>query len=327
VKSLTDPTLLRRWLKKKLALTIVEYFLTGLFAFLGGILALMIAFGFFCLVTEAGVLCLSACSQLWLGKALHLPLYWIFILGSLFLVLLFVEHARTRWDYLGSYKLQNPGLLLGGLTDTLFSLFFNPEAAGRIIADFLFIGPRLTVWLCSTIRRSFRLMRTDLDNTTETLAILTRRLHRTSFQELSKLLSRQDPMKALLVLQELDCVLFLVKEPAGVILAPDAREELSRLTGQSADAESVPPPPPPPPPEEEPIVAESIENFEYYELLGVRPTASLAEIKAAYRNRIKQCHPDRFVDRGAEFRQLAEERAKALNEAYEILSAKREAAR
>ena len=124
-------------------------------------------------------------------------------------------------------------------------------------------------------------------------------------------------------LQEIDCVLFLVREPAGVTLAPETREELDKLLGLRGQSrrsyyeyrppkeEPVAPPPPP-----------VDEDAEYYELLGVKPTASFAEIKSAYRKRIKQCHPDKFAGRGAEFRQLAEERAKTLNEAYRILSAK-----
>ena len=117
-------------------------------------------------------------------------------------------------------------------------------------------------------------------------------------------------------LQEIGCVLFLSKEPAGVILTEEIREELYRLLGTKTDFE--------PAPADEPVVTGTLEDLKFYELLGLNPAASLAEIKAAYRQRIKQCHPDKFVGRGAEFRQLAEERAKALNAAYEILLAKHE---
>jgi hypothetical protein len=51
-------------------------------------------------------------------------------------------------------------------------------------------------------------------------------------------------------------------------------------------------------------------------ILGVEETASLDEIKRAYRQRIKQCHPDKFAYLGDQVKQVAEEHAKTLNAAY-----------
>ena len=122
-------------------------------------------------------------------------------------------------------------------------------------------------------------------------------------------------MKALFQLQTMDCVMFLAKEPAGVILTPPyTREELGALLGGRSHFDFVPP--------KQPAAAAPVGDAQYYEALGIQPQAALADIKAAYRSRIKQCHPDKFVGRGADFRKLAEERAKALNEAYEVLTAK-----
>lgn len=52
-----------------------------------------------------------------------------------------------------------------------------------------------------------------------------------------------------------------------------------------------------------------------YELLGVPPTASQEEIKTAYRNKLKEWHPDINPQR----QEMAEEMTKLLNQAYGIL--------
>jgi hypothetical protein len=54
----------------------------------------------------------------------------------------------------------------------------------------------------------------------------------------------------------------------------------------------------------------------WFEVLEVAPAASLEEIKAAYRSKIFSYHPDRVASLAWEFRKLAEERSKAINEAY-----------
>lgn len=58
-------------------------------------------------------------------------------------------------------------------------------------------------------------------------------------------------------------------------------------------------------------------------ILGVGQTASREEIRAAFREQIKKYHPDRVAHLGDEFREIADQKSKAINKAYEILSTSR----
>jgi len=57
-----------------------------------------------------------------------------------------------------------------------------------------------------------------------------------------------------------------------------------------------------------------------YEVLGVEPDATRAEIKRAYQEKIRQYHPDRVANAAAELQELAEKRSKELNAAYAELT-------
>ncbi|HWT00630.1 MAG TPA: DnaJ domain-containing protein [Pyrinomonadaceae bacterium] len=60
----------------------------------------------------------------------------------------------------------------------------------------------------------------------------------------------------------------------------------------------------------------------YYELLGVRPGASVQELKTAHRDMAKVWHPDRFAH-DPRLQQKAQEKLKEINEAYDQLTSAR----
>lgn len=65
----------------------------------------------------------------------------------------------------------------------------------------------------------------------------------------------------------------------------------------------------------------SDETAECYRVLGLKPGASAADLKAAHRDLAKVWHPDRFLH-DLRLQQKAQEKLKEINEAYDQLSGK-----
>jgi hypothetical protein len=60
--------------------------------------------------------------------------------------------------------------------------------------------------------------------------------------------------------------------------------------------------------------------FDPYSVLGVARNASLADIRRAYRELIKQYHPDHVARLGKELRDLANAKTQEINRAYDLLT-------
>ena len=91
--------------------------------------------------------------------------------------------------------------------------------------------------------------------------------------------------------------------------AAKAAEHRERPSEPNSKQQETPPPPPKPP----------SHSVDHYAILGVSRSASQDDIKAAYRLRMKEYHPDKVAHLGPELRALAERKAKEINEAYETL--------
>lgn len=58
---------------------------------------------------------------------------------------------------------------------------------------------------------------------------------------------------------------------------------------------------------------------EAYSVLGINKNSGIDEIKAAYKKKIKEYHPDRLSGLGSEFQQLAHQKSLEINSAYNLL--------
>ncbi len=58
---------------------------------------------------------------------------------------------------------------------------------------------------------------------------------------------------------------------------------------------------------------------DYYKVLGVPPAAPDDEIRRAFRERVRACHPDRVANLDEDLQRLAEEKMVELNAAYAVL--------
>ncbi len=67
---------------------------------------------------------------------------------------------------------------------------------------------------------------------------------------------------------------------------------------------------------------QEVSEEKYLAILGLAPGASFADIKAAYRKLSMQYHPDKVGHLGEEFKKVAEEKMKEINNAYEFLKRK-----
>ncbi|MBU3600104.1 DnaJ domain-containing protein [Polynucleobacter sp. 30F-ANTBAC] len=62
---------------------------------------------------------------------------------------------------------------------------------------------------------------------------------------------------------------------------------------------------------------ESSTNKSWFEILEVHPSASLADIKTAYKKKISMYHPDKVSSMGPEFNEIAQKKSKEINAAYD----------
>jgi hypothetical protein len=182
--------------------------------------------------------------------------------------------------------------------------------------EYFHMGPRIIFDGLSELARARQFSRIDAEMCAQLLAYLVTKVMPTRREELLRVFPMWTWDKMVRQLRIIEGVIVFRNEMSVSLLTP-LRLELHQLLSHFPKEEIA---------AEEPIAnpVEEPHQLSAHEILGVSATATIAEIKSAYRNRIKDCHPDRFPNSDEKSRELAEEWTKALNAAYaELLASSR----
>jgi hypothetical protein len=180
--------------------------------------------------------------------------------------------------------------------------------------EYFHMGPRLMLDGWQAVVRARQFSRIDNALCAEVLGYLATKTSPTSREELRRVfpwLPWEDIVSQLRVIEGV----ILFRSVKSVSLLAPLRLELRQLLAHFPNAGI---------PREEPeaVPVDEPQQLSPHEILGVPVSASTAEIKTAYRNRVKECHPDRFPNIDEKSRELAEEWTKAVNAAYAELLVK-----
>jgi hypothetical protein len=274
---------LRGWLKAKKRREVFSASLYSAAELAGGTLVFLLTLAFVFLATKILFVVLDPFGR-W-------PDLWVFAVVVLVAALLILDCIRSDRDDMSILMLW-------------------------MIREYLHIGPRILREGGRQAVQAWRLSQLDVEPGADVLAYLAAKSAAVSQEELMRALPGLNWPRLMAQLPLLDGVLVFRPNASRITLTLPLRLELRRLLRHKPGARA---------PAEEPqaVPVTEPENLSACDILGVPQNASLAEIKLAYRKRVKECHPDRFAGMDEQSRRLAEEWTKALNAAYETLKAER----
>ena len=204
-----------------------------------------------------------------------------------------------------------------------------------ILEDISSVGPRLILEGLRQVRCYGQLGELNVAACARALAYLAGQNVAVPWQDLVRHCPELPSPRLREQLSLLDGVLFLDEDDAArVTLMDPFRLRLRWMLVRDPEQEHEPkaakgqePAQPRPKPTPQAVPMNEPEKLSPYEILGLSPSASKAEIKTAYRKRVKECHPDLFADMDQQAKALAERWTRALNAAYATLNPRHRGAR
>jgi DnaJ-domain-containing protein 1 len=197
-----------------------------------------------------------------------------------------------------------------------------------IIKDICSFGPRLLVEGLRQVRRCGELGELNVAACARALAYLAGQNAAVDWEELMRHCAQLSSARLREQLSLLHEVLFLGENASRVLLMEPFRLRLRSML-EREQRTGRRPEPARPTPEAPPRVVQVTdpEKLSAYELLGLSPSASMMEIKMAYRKRVKACHPDHFAGMDERAKAMAQRWTTALNGAYASLNPRQRGAR
>jgi hypothetical protein len=187
-----------------------------------------------------------------------------------------------------------------------------------IVRDICSVGPRLILEGLRQVRCCGQLGELNVAACARALAYLAAQNAAVTWEDLARHCPQVSWERLREELLLVNGVLFLGTDGSRISLMEPFRLWLRSMLKQEQQTaqqgrEAAQPRPEPPP---ETLPVNEPEKLSAYEILGLSPSASLVEIKRAYRKRMKACHPDLFAGMDQQAKVLAERWTKALNAAY-----------
>jgi len=160
------------------------------------------------------------------------------VLGLIVIPILFIGNAKTSREYMSEYSVTTgtasgevvnfhlPGV---GLVSNINPLAPETMHAGvKMLTDCLFVGPRVVTAAVRLFRKGLRLRSIDVEGCSAVITVLQAVGRKMAFQEIVNTVEGLNPVVVFPQLQEIDGVLFLKAEPAGLSLSSELKAELTR---------------------------------------------------------------------------------------------------
>jgi hypothetical protein len=216
---------IKTWLTRRIRARSVQSLVGGFLTLLGGCVVLAATWGLCYLVSLVAL-------GTWIGH--H---DWVHsVVGLIVIPVLFVGNARTSREYLSQYSVTTgtasdqvvhfyvPGVGMGSTVNPLAPDTIHTGV--KMIADCLYVGPRIVVSAFRQFRKGLHLRRIDVEGCAAVIAVLQARGRKMSFQEVVNSIEGLDPATVFPHLQEIEGVVFLNAEPGSLTLTSELKQEL-----------------------------------------------------------------------------------------------------